>query len=860
MSNMSCSSNCFKIEPFEAPVVSHDDIEEALLLSSYDEPLDTYVYRPVKPAQTRVLRLHPTGCPPEDDAKSVLLHADMITVNLHILEGVMVEGTNESIGYTTLSYSWGHPELSETLICDGKAKLISRDNAAALRALRKPLEATYLWIDALCINQEDKEEKSQQVAQMLAIYQKAQTVIAWLGESDSDSLLAFACMSRLTALEEEISSNKFHQPACFDRLRAISISLTCLFGRPWLSRTWVRQEIYGARQLIVQCGTHRISWTDFTSAATLISTVRSRFRDHEIIPVGRIVRIKQLMAEAQMNATMPASGAKSPRGLIEVLRNSSDFALTDPRDTVYAVLGMCKVPATTKHSSVQLSSCQLQVMVDYSKPLVEVYNDAAVYIFEKQGDPRVLAELWHCYKRSPLHTEGLVSWATDWRAGLLRDGEPEVFDNRMKPYRISVSNRPGTVEVDDTAAWIPLWTPTVTAERTHRDRQAEFLAKQWHWPTPLRCEQPVLLLKARVINCIAHVTEFTCDVSDFISGSGGNVGLAGRSIHAQDRPDKNTYLIRSMPEGAEEFDPEVHSWRLAVLGVANNGSLSLVPASAKKCDLVVAIAPRLFPMVIRCIPDSLTTGGLFELSDPYDEGLVSPRERTLFSSLWLFLNYVLVASTFAMIVVASCAVDGASILRLCSCCLLAVLFISHLAFIESHLRRDCGNDRIGVIEMSHFIVQTTALWTSLMMSVGMQSAFDSVVFINFGISMATILCGVSWRYYLLLDQNITIAIRRKKVLAHLDNATKSIGKDYEFHGPMIVANGREHWRWNNGPLRTLMWRYFRFVVLAGSKKGRRPYTTMPEMEALFKDVLSPVWYRDPEFCSWNRSIQEFRLH
>jgi hypothetical protein len=130
---MSCNGHCYDVVPLEA-----GDVEETPLLSSYHEPTAPYIYTPPKPAQTRIIRLHPTKCSPEGSLRDGLLYADLVTVNLHILEGAMIDGTTQTIDYTALSYHWGHPELSETLVCDGRAKPISRQNAMALRALRHP--------------------------------------------------------------------------------------------------------------------------------------------------------------------------------------------------------------------------------------------------------------------------------------------------------------------------------------------------------------------------------------------------------------------------------------------------------------------------------------------------------------------------------------------------------------------------------------------------------------------------------------------------------------------------------------------------------------------------------------------------
>lgn len=234
---MPCDGHCYDVPALEAPsshTSSQEEIEARKVLPGHHEQLDTYSYGPLKPAQIGILRLHPKGRSPEGELRDDGLYADLVAVNLHILEGVMIDGTTEAIHYDALSYIWGYPELAETLVVEGKAKPISGKNAVALRALSHPTQITNLWVDALCINQDDKQEKFEQVAHMLAIYKKVRSVTAWLGSPNSDSLLAFACARRLSVLEDSLLKHRDteHSSSCVDQLTAVHDALTRLFDRP----------------------------------------------------------------------------------------------------------------------------------------------------------------------------------------------------------------------------------------------------------------------------------------------------------------------------------------------------------------------------------------------------------------------------------------------------------------------------------------------------------------------------------------------------------------------------------------------------------------------------------------------------
>jgi hypothetical protein len=103
--------------------------------------------------------------------------------------------------YEALSYYWGNElptkeikitrdqssqEKSSEEVArsdSDELKFYIRDNLfAALQVLREPDKDLDLWVDALCINQEDGEEKKKQIAKMEDIYSMASNVIIWLGK------------------------------------------------------------------------------------------------------------------------------------------------------------------------------------------------------------------------------------------------------------------------------------------------------------------------------------------------------------------------------------------------------------------------------------------------------------------------------------------------------------------------------------------------------------------------------------------------------------------------------------------------------------------------------------------------------
>src|ERR1035438_6325999 len=91
--------------------------------------------------------------------------------------------------YSALSYTWGDAESSKEITLNGQPHLIRPNLHAVFLRLREKWD-TDLWVDALCINQQDVPERNAQVTQMRYIYANAARVIVWLGESSNDADLA----------------------------------------------------------------------------------------------------------------------------------------------------------------------------------------------------------------------------------------------------------------------------------------------------------------------------------------------------------------------------------------------------------------------------------------------------------------------------------------------------------------------------------------------------------------------------------------------------------------------------------------------------------------------------------------------
>jgi len=138
--------------------------------------------------------------------------------------------------YEALSYVWGDSNNLRSISVDEHDLPITINLHAALSSLRDRFIDRIIWVDAICINQGDVEEKGMQVQYMAEIYSKASRVIVWLGEAENDSDRA---LEEIRLAADEMSSkplvNKLAKQA-----------ILTLLQRSWFQRIWVREQTFSS--------------------------------------------------------------------------------------------------------------------------------------------------------------------------------------------------------------------------------------------------------------------------------------------------------------------------------------------------------------------------------------------------------------------------------------------------------------------------------------------------------------------------------------------------------------------------------------------------------------------------------------
>lgn len=271
--------------------------------------------------------------------------------------------------YEALSYVWGDSSLRQSITFDGATFLVSKNLAIALRHLQLPDEQRRVWVDALCINQRNTKERNQQVELMGEIYANAKPVLIWLGEASEGSDEAFALMSTIAnggAVTKEISQKLF----------AFYIQLV---EREWFTRLWTVQELVLANvDPLVGCGLTWTSWSvlssawqkialrEFAKMGMVINNKEGGTNNEDQDDFSSGVRPSAIKIDLLNNLRTTVTN-KGGEELRDLLLNTNSSNATEPRDRIYALLGMLR------------EEDRGSFIVDYDRPLGTIYAQAVAH-------------------------------------------------------------------------------------------------------------------------------------------------------------------------------------------------------------------------------------------------------------------------------------------------------------------------------------------------------------------------------------------------------------------------------------------------------------------------------------------------
>ncbi|KAI1481554.1 HET-domain-containing protein [Daldinia eschscholtzii] len=372
----------------------------------YREP--AYPYRKLEGTDIRLLRILPGSG--TDDIECILHQIPL----------------EEVFDFYALSYVWGDPTDLFTIILENQFFEVTRNLFAALHQFRELPSGigspeAYIWIDAICINQEDVDERSQQVQRMIDIYNLGSTVV-WLGpivllsadgpssrspkyQMSSEEAYAFL-FEKIDSMGSEWKPVDENNNLVINKMlgyayKAVMDIMRNILERPWFERIWTLQEASVDALPTVYVGqysTYLYRLLEFTEYFAL------RNRILYLCPGSQrgiaIQNIDDLYVLNKFDKDNDCKKLTVGEVFTRILGIAGAAKSTDPRDQIYGVLGIVK--------HLKKEELPEDLLPDYHISYTETYWNYAAFFFRTAGDLRLL----NCSRNE---LQGVPSWVPDFR-------------------------------------------------------------------------------------------------------------------------------------------------------------------------------------------------------------------------------------------------------------------------------------------------------------------------------------------------------------------------------------------------------------------------------------------------------------
>jgi hypothetical protein len=341
---------------------------------------------------------------PENDSIRLLLLQPALSptteVHCSLIHTTLTECAYDIVDhYVALSYVWGSIAKPKTIWVDDLRVNVTANLYSALHDIRDKQRVIKLWIDALCINQEDEDEKSVQISIMPDIYRLARVTVIYLGPFDHGAEQLLSTLGPISASHQDQNSIRI---------------ATLLVSKEWFHRIWVFQEFVFSREPWIQYGNFRWTW-DFIYGflrsqkpyvlreLPLLSPSYEGENDSGVSALRPKTYVTgyRSISEMERARVMYRNGERNDAlSIVSLLPARRGLGCTDPKDMLYAHLSFA---AGEPHGS---------LVVDYSKSCAQIYEDFAYREMEYSSGVDILSHVGdQDYLGRP---EGLASWAPDW--------------------------------------------------------------------------------------------------------------------------------------------------------------------------------------------------------------------------------------------------------------------------------------------------------------------------------------------------------------------------------------------------------------------------------------------------------------
>lgn len=193
--------------------------------------------------------------PPQEND---IIECNIINTTLNMTE----ESQNEleESEYEALSYTWGSPNVMRVISIDEQTCSIRENLWLALYYLRLNDKSGVLWIDALCIDQNDIRERNHQVARMDKVFKHAGRVLVWLGPDTARDRKALELIRLSNDFQLSLRSAGGHSQFYNSPEAPAWQAVIILCQRVYWTRLWIIQEVFFTAKIILYCGDSSCDW------------------------------------------------------------------------------------------------------------------------------------------------------------------------------------------------------------------------------------------------------------------------------------------------------------------------------------------------------------------------------------------------------------------------------------------------------------------------------------------------------------------------------------------------------------------------------------------------------------------------
>lgn len=292
-----------------------------------------------------------------------------------------------------------HPQIalatSRAITVNEQRLRIHHNLYLALLHLRSPNEPLSIWIDAICISQEDIQERNSQVALMPFIYTRARTVIAWLGtKAYTKQLEPFRALS----LDWMTGQTKVYPDSLADQARMMYspepdlYTFSRIMDSTYWGRLWIVQEVCLAPKLVFVYGSKIWRYDDIEQWECMAQARMKRCQQSSNdTQESKKIELAKMLRLLDIRKRKHASDMKL-ENLIELFATN---ACTDIKDKIYGLLGLAKdvVPSADPPTDSMKSHIDLHdsledppgslrtIRVDYERSTYEIWTDVVGFIY-----------------------------------------------------------------------------------------------------------------------------------------------------------------------------------------------------------------------------------------------------------------------------------------------------------------------------------------------------------------------------------------------------------------------------------------------------------------------------------------------